>query len=136
MRRVLIDTNVYIDWMNTGSHDAAVIGPGLVRHLSAVVPMELEAGARTLPARRAVKQLGDTFTRLDRLAAPSVASFRQAGPLLRSLRARGREVRRAALVNDVLIALTARELGATVLTNDASDFGAIQRFLDFSLTVV
>ena len=83
-----------------------------------------------------MKQLADTFARLGRLAAPSSTAFRRAGPLLRSLRARGREIHRAAFVNDVLIALTARELGATVLTSDASDFGAIQRVLDFSLTVV
>jgi len=136
MRRVLIDTNLYIDWMNAGRHEAVMIGPGLVRHLSVVVVMELEAGARTLAARRAVKQLADTFARVDRLAAPSSAAFRRAGPLLRSLRARGREIRRAAFVNDVLIALTARELGATVMTNDASDFGGIQSVLDFSLTLV
>lgn len=136
MRRVLIDTNIYIDWMNVGRHETTMVGPGMVRHLSAIVLMELEAGARTLASRRAVKQLADTFTRVDRLAAPSSTAFRRAGPLLRSLRTRGEEIRRAAFVNDVLIALTARELGATVLSNDASDFGAIQHVLDFSLTVV
>jgi predicted nucleic acid-binding protein len=35
-------------------------------------------------------------------------------------------------VNDVLIALTARDIGAVVLTNDASDFAAIAQVLDFS----
>ena len=136
MRRVLIDTNLYIDWMNTGAHEATMTGPDLVRHLSAVVLMELEAGAKTLAARRAVKQLADTFVRVDRFAAPSTTAFLRAGPLLRSLRMRGREIRRASFVNDLLIALTARELGATVLTNDASDFAEIERVLDFSLTVV
>lgn len=52
------------------------------------------------------------------------------------LRATGREVRRASLVNDVLIALTAREIGATVLTAHAGDFMAIRAIDDFSLEVV
>lgn len=132
MKRVLLDTNVYIDWMNAGAHEAAVVGPGLVRHLSAVVLMELDAGATTLAARRVVKQLGDTFAKVDRLAAPSLSAYRRAGTVLRSLHARGRDVRRASLVNDVLIALTARDLGATVITRDASDFEQIRKVLDFS----
>lgn len=48
----------------------------------------------------------------------------------------GQEVRRASLVNDVLIALTARQLGATLCTADDEDFRAIRRVRDFSLEVV
>ena len=48
----------------------------------------------------------------------------------------GREHRRASLVHDVMIALTARDLGATVVTNDASDYAAIQQFVDVSIMVV
>jgi predicted nucleic acid-binding protein len=48
----------------------------------------------------------------------------------------GREVRRASLVNDVLIALTARSLGATLYTADGEDFKAIRRVRDFALQVV
>jgi predicted nucleic acid-binding protein len=45
-------------------------------------------------------------------------------------------VRRAALVNDVLIALTARSIGATLYTADRGDFEAIRRVRDFALEVV
>jgi predicted nucleic acid-binding protein len=40
------------------------------------------------------------------------------------------------LVNDVLIALSARAIGATVLTSNARDFAAIREVRSFSLTVV
>ena len=40
------------------------------------------------------------------------------------------------LVNDVLIALSARSIGATVVTNNASDFAAIRDVRAFKLTVV
>jgi len=71
-----------------------------------------------------------------RLVAPSAPVFDEAGFVLRALRMAGREVRHASLVNDVLIALTARRLGATLYTGDAEDFRAIRGVRDFSLEVV
>ncbi len=136
MKRALLDTNVYIDWLNAGHHEPLVLGPGLVRHMSTVVLMELEAGATTLAARRAIGQLSLAFERTGRLVAPSPAAWKRAGSVLRGLRARGREVRRASVVNDMLIALTARDIGATVFTRDSSDFAAIRRLVDFSLIAV
>jgi predicted nucleic acid-binding protein len=44
----------------------------------------------------------------------------------------GREIRRASLVHDVLIAHTARALGATLFTAD-TDYEAIKTVLDFDL---
>lgn len=134
MRRVLIDTNVYIAFMNDGQYEDVVLGPGLVRHMSTVVWMELEVGATHKRAARAVATLGRTFDRVGRLVTPSHAVWKAAGPLLRKLRSAGRDVRRASLVNDVLIALTARDIGATVITNDASDYGSIGKLIDFSWT--
>jgi predicted nucleic acid-binding protein len=39
-------------------------------------------------------------------------------------------------VHDVLIALTARAIGATVYTSDAADFEAIRRVERFKLEIV
>ena len=136
MKRVLLDTNVYVDWLNTGLREAVVVGPGFVRHLSTVVLMELEVGATTPAAKRAVKQLAVAFERADRIATPSPNAWRTASRVLRGLRDQGREIRRSSLVHDVMIALTARDLGATLLTHDASDYAAIRRHVDFSMTVV
>jgi predicted nucleic acid-binding protein len=60
----------------------------------------------------------------------------EAGLVLRALRMAGREVRRASLVNDVLIALTARTTGATLYTAAAEDFEAIRQVRDFPLAIV
>jgi predicted nucleic acid-binding protein len=136
MRRALLDTNLYIDWMNAGEREAIILGASLVRHLSTVVLMELEAGCTTLAARRAVQDLSRAFARVGRVVPPSRAAWASAGLVLRQLRSSGREIRRSSLVNDTLIALTARDLGATVFTKDSSDFTAIRRVVDFSLSVV
>lgn len=132
LRKVVLDTNVYIDWLNQGLHEELMVGPGLVRYLSAVVQMELRVGAKMLPARRAVDQLSRAYRTAGRIITPTVEHFDQAGRALRRLRDAGREVRRASLVNDVLIALSARALGATVLTSD-QDYEAILAVLDFKL---
>ena len=132
MKRVLIDTNVYIDWMHAGGHELVMTGPGFVRYLSAVVLMELEAGASSLAAARAVAELARTFDKTSRLVVPSRAVWARAGTVLRQLHERRREVRRASVENDVLIALSARDIGATLVTRDRSDYDAIRKYVEFS----
>jgi predicted nucleic acid-binding protein len=136
MTKQLLDTNLYVGWLNHGLHELLVVGPGSVRYLSSVVQMELRAGAATRPARRVLDQLIRVYTATARLVAPSPTVFDEAGLVLRALRLAGREVRRASLVNDVLIALTARSMGATLYTADAEDFESIRQVRDFSLEIV
>jgi hypothetical protein len=33
LRKVILDTNLYIGWMNQGLHEDLMLGPGLVRYL-------------------------------------------------------------------------------------------------------
>ncbi len=136
MTKVLLDTNVYVGWLNHGRHEPLMLGPGFVRYLSSVVLMELRVGSATRPARRLLDQLVRAYAGAARVIAPSPSVFDEAGLVLRALRTAGREIRHASLVNDVLIALTARTLGATLYTGDAEDFKAIRTVRDFSLEVV
>ncbi len=133
-RKAVFDTNLYIDWFNQGLHEDLLLGRGFVRYLSAVVLMELRTGATMLPARRAVDQLARAYGG-GRFVAPPADVFDRAGRTLQRLKGAAREIRRASLVNDVLIALTARSLGATVFTAD-EDYVAIQSVLDFDLVRV
>jgi predicted nucleic acid-binding protein len=134
--KVLLDTNLYVGWLRRRAHPEVLLGSELVRYLSAVVLMELRAGVVTRRTQRALDQLVRPYAEAGRILAPSTSTFDRAGQVLRELRGRGREVRRAALVNDVLIALTARAGGATVWTADAGDFEAIRAVEPFSLRVV
>jgi len=133
MIKALLDTNLYVGWLNHGLHETLMVGPGFVRYLSSVVQMELRVGAATRPAHRLLDQLVRAHRASARLVAPMTSVFDEAGLVLRALRMAGREVRHAALVNDVLIALTARHIGATLYTADAADFTAIRRIRDFRL---
>jgi len=133
VKKVVLDTNLYIDWVNRGLGEERMLGTGLIRYLSAVVVMELRAGARTRSGRAAVDQLVRAHAKGDRLVAPPRGVFDRAGSLLRRLKLAGREIRSAAFVNDVLIALMARAIGATVVTANVDDFQAIARLEPFAL---
>jgi predicted nucleic acid-binding protein len=132
LRKVILDTNLYIDWFNKGIHEELMVGPGLVRYLSAVVQMELRVGATMLPARRALDQFVRAYRKAGRIVAPDSEVFDQAGRALQRLREAGREIRRASFVDDVLIALTARSIGATMVTAD-EDYEVIHSVIDFKL---
>jgi predicted nucleic acid-binding protein len=135
LRKVLLDTNLYIGWLNQARHEELMVGPGLVRYLSAVVQMELRVGAKMLPARRALDQLARAYRAAGRIVVPDAELFDQAGRALQKLREGGREIRRSSLVNDVLIALSAKQLGATVFTAD-EDYQVIRSVIDFKLAMV
>jgi predicted nucleic acid-binding protein len=132
VKKIVLDTNVYIDWLNRGLHETVMLGPGLVRYLSAVVVMELRAGVSRRASRDAVDALTRGYRSAGRLVAPSSEVFERAGAVLRKLKLAGHNVRDASLCNDVLIALTARSIGATVVTANAADFAAIQQVEPFA----
>jgi predicted nucleic acid-binding protein len=138
MRRVVVDTNLYIDWLNVGRHDDILFQQNAVKYLSAVVVLELYAGAFVPRDRRIVRRVVAAFSRAARVLVPSGAVYEDAGHVLRALQqSRGYQVPKArSLVNDVLIALSARSIGATVVTNNGRDFAAIREIRPFALIIV
>ena len=138
MGKTVIDTNVYVDWLNEGLHADVIFEQGTIRYLSAVVLMELSAGARKLSDRRLLRSLFSAFRRAGRVLAPTIAVFEEAGWVLGAMRSRlGYDVRGSvSLSHDVLIALSARSIGATVVTQNGTDFEAIRSVHPFSLVVL
>lgn len=138
MERIVIDTNVYIDWMNEGQHEAILFQREAVKYLSAVVLMELLAGAFSLGDRRLVQEVTSAFAKVGRILAPTASIYEEAGDVLRRLQTtRGYTMASAyGLTNDVLIALSARSIGATVITQNEQDFVAIQTIRPFKMALV
>lgn len=138
MRRVVIDTNIYIDWLNERQCEEVIFERGTVKHLSAVVLMELFAGAFSNRDRRLIRSIALPSARANRIVIPTVSIYEEAGDVLRRLqRVHGYSMPSAyGLVNDVLIALSARSIGATVITQNQRDFAAIRAVRPFKLVVV
>ena len=138
MERVLFDTDLYIDWLQEGAREELLVGGPFLRYMSTVVLMELRAGAFIPVTTRAVEDLHTTFSRTRRLLTPTSETFWQVGAILATLQRRfGYDLKkRLRLVNDCLIALSSRQIGATVFTHNGQDFAAIRQITPFKLVVV
>ncbi len=100
--------------------------------------MELSAGAFSVRDRRLVREVTSAFAKVGRILAPTVSIYEDAGEVLRRLQeSQGYTMASAyGLVNNVLIALSARSVGAVVITQNERDFEAIQAIRSFKLAVV
>jgi predicted nucleic acid-binding protein len=138
VRRVVIDTNLYIDWLNEGRHEDVLFQRDAVKYLSTVVVLELYAGAFSSRDRRVLGSIVGAFARAGRMLVPSGPVWEDAGHVLRALQTSRGSVGAGypSLVNDVLIALSARTIGATVTTSNERDFAAICQVRPFKLVIV
>ncbi len=126
-RKVLLDTNVFVDYLRDELYADWVFGRvgDVIRFLSSVVLMELRLGANTPRRKRAVDQIQAAFP-AGRLIAPAPPLFDHAGQLFRILYGDGSGLSdRLGVIDDLLIALTARHIGATVITNNVGEFRRI-----------
>jgi predicted nucleic acid-binding protein len=124
---VLLDTNVFIDYLRADLHAHWIFGGvgNTIRFLSAVVLMELRLGADTRRRKRAVDRIQTAFP-TSRLIAPLPPMFDHAGRLFRALYGDGSGLAdRLGPMNDLLIALTARQMGATLVTSNLQEFRQI-----------
>jgi predicted nucleic acid-binding protein len=138
MQRLVVDTDIYIDYLNAGLYGDVLFQPRTVKYLSAVVLMELLAGTSRVQDRRVVRGVEKTFRKARRVLAPTAAVFAEAGDVLQRLR-RDRGYRLSSsnsVMNDVLIALSARSIGAAVVTRNERDYEAIRAVRAFPLIVV
>lgn len=100
--------------------------------------MELRAGAFTRTDIKIVQALARTYRKSRRVLVPGDIEFLSAGEMLAKLQEReGYDLKKtASITNDVLIALSARQIGATVGTQNRRDFEAIKRSRHFDLLIL
>jgi predicted nucleic acid-binding protein len=108
-------------------------------HFSSVVIQELIAGSRTFRHRRQTAALYEPFERAGRIATPSHNVWKEVGTVMVTLAEKApqwRDKLSRGLLNDILIALSGRSLGATVVTRNGEDFRLIRQFKAFALEVI
>jgi predicted nucleic acid-binding protein len=106
-----------------------------VEHFSVIVAQELRAGVRRPQDRRALERyVFKVFQRANRTITPSADAWHRSGDLLAEMaRQEGLEIVRLskAFANDVLLALSCREAGCVLVTDNERDFQRIRRFVQF-----
>jgi len=85
--------------------------------------------------KREIKHLSEfqkRFVQLKRIVVPTVATLIVIGQACQKLRSSGRlDPRHPKHYNDISIAALARQVGATVITQNIRDFKTIQKVIDF-----
>lgn len=135
--KLILDTSIYIPFINDGvAHPIIDFPQGHpIFFMSAVVMEELYAGASDAATMRLLDRLFDTFAKLNRMVAPDSLDWQKAGRVIAQL---GRkygfdDVFLSRITHDVLIALSARRIGASVVTNNRKGFLRIQEYVDVKI---
>ena len=133
----LLDTNVYIRALNESAFGVA-LGEFQQQHLkslwlSAVVVFEVTVGARDADhAASWERWLVRPFRTRERVIVPGESTWRATAEARRRLRSTKRyepSLALASFQNDLLIAATCHERGATLITANARDFEIIRRVI-------
>ncbi|MCU0643521.1 MAG: hypothetical protein MUC94_04610 [bacterium] len=97
--------------------------------------MELLAGAFTKNDKMLINNLIKTAKAGNKIVTPNQEDYSEAGKILAKLQMKkGYDLKKAyALTNDVLIALSVRRIGATLVTQNRKDFEMISEFKYLSL---
>lgn len=140
--KYLLDTNVYLGAAR--SEEGRIqfhktFSPLLpATFLSAVVASELFVNAQDRRTRSLVREYIRPLERTGRIVSPAFDDWIEAAEIVTTIEERDRRRRSKlpALLNDILIALCARRVGAVLLTYNRDDFRLIHRHKDFSLRVL
>lgn len=107
-------------------------------HLASIVVEELYAGALDVGAIRLIERHVGALERAGRVVTPTFQDWKEAGKLIAQITRKepGRKRKIQQMLNDVLLALSARRVGADLYTFNREDFELIRRFKQFSLRVL
>lgn len=127
----LLDTSVYIENFRTGRFTLPLVRSAWIIRCSAVVLHELQRGARTALELQFVNELA----RKIRITTPTESHWLESAEILSQIRKRkGYDAHKLRdLAFDVLIALSARDIGATLITRDQQDFAEIRKHVLFKV---
>jgi predicted nucleic acid-binding protein len=120
-----------VDNLRSGRFKDEILELKFVIRCSAVVLAELSRGARSRPMRRFVDDLAKNL----RVIAPNEREWIQSGRIVnRTVATEGYDIHKTRELHfDALIALTARRIGAYVITCNVDDFTTLRSYLEFKL---
>ena len=127
----VLDTSIYVEIFRTGRFTLDLLRSPWIIRCSSVVLHELRRGARTTVELRFVNELA----RKVRIITPLERHWLESAEILSIIgRAKGfGPTKLNALAFDALIALSVRDIGATLITCDRKDFEEIRRHKQFKV---
>lgn len=139
---VVLDTNVYLFAMKSEQgalyFETRFLPLVFRTYLPSIVAEELYAGALDPNAVRLVERYVGTLEKAGRVIAPTFQDWKDAGKIIAQITGKepGRKPKIQQMLNDILLALCARRIGADLFTFNRKDFELIRRYRPFSLKVL
>ena len=140
--KVVLDTNIYLGAFRSDAgreRFRATFFPLLPHtYLSAVVSYELTVNAIGRRTRERIGEFIRPMEQAGRLVTPVFTDWADAADVLTAIHEKNKPPRSKlpGLLNDPLIALSARRVGATVITYNGDDFRLIREHREFRLRVL
>ena len=140
--KYLLDTNVYVEASRSAekrSRFAKTFFPLLpVTYLAATLAYELSVNSANDITRALVADFVGRLERVGRTVTPTFDDWTEAADIVTRIAKSEKSWRSKLpqLQNDILIALSARRIGATLLTYNQEDFLLIRRHKHFSLRIL
>lgn len=138
-RKYVLDTQLFINAFRDPAANQALqrfhraFAP--FEHFSVVVAQELRAGVTRDRDRKALERhVLNVFERAGRTMTPSANAWHRSGDLLSAMaRKEGLEIGGVSksFANDVLLALSCREAGCVLVTENEQDFQRIRKYVQF-----
>lgn len=125
--KAVYDTCLYIDLLRSSERLSLFTDRAQIRYLSPIVLMELMAGARTPHQRKTVDSLIKPYSKAQRIIHLGANHYYRAGECVARLIKEGPVSK--GLSHDLLIALSAVSIGATLFTNNKRDFERIKKLI-------
>jgi len=137
--KYVVDTQLFINAFRDRAANEALQqfhrGFAPFEYLSVVVAQELRAGVRQSTGGNALEShVLSVFEHASRIITPSANAWHRSGDLLAAMvKQEGLELARVskAFANDILLAVSCREAGCVLITENVRDFSRIRRFIAF-----
>jgi predicted nucleic acid-binding protein len=134
-QKAVLDTSFLIKHFREGTVQDIFLEINKVYHItfSSVVLMELLSGAYDRKEQKFIEQIQNNFT----VISVTERQWYTAGNVMLRLR-RDRKIDYARIKNliaDILIAVSVRDVGATLITKNEKDFKLIREAIDFNYVV-
>jgi predicted nucleic acid-binding protein len=140
--KYIIDSDLYIELLRTGQYNDIIAEIYICEtpniYFSSVVAQELLSGVINETGRKNVEAVLSPFEKTGRIITPGYPVWKETGYILSKLRIIKPYLKSKLpqLINDTLIAMSARSIGAIVVTLNSSDFEAIKSIRNFSYITV
>lgn len=120
--KIIYDTCLYIDMLRDSKHTELFTNRNQIRYISPIVIMELIAGAKKRKSKIQLQKLFTPYSKANRIIELSADHFFKSGEILSRINKLS-----ASISHDVLIAISAISIGATLYTSNKKDFSVIAK---------